>query len=337
MPSKHFRSNNPAVSGGGGGSVTLSVPSFTYDEAATTDDALVLKVANPEDASADDALALLIVANPENASTADDITLSTLMAEDFTADDAPVIIVANPEDASVDDIFATLLVLNPENASTDDALFSAIINASYAEDSNVNDLTKVNAVITDPGRSGTPASDILQETEVVEALPTSNFGNQLTFRTVSADVLSANEIIGFLEVDFTKLTGMVAEVGHATPFSLTITISHNGLVAADIVVNLRRHTAKPFVEDSVTWNTQPSLTLGTNMVTFTPSIPNGAPTTFTVTLTESQLNSTLTDGWLYITFTDNDNVLRPVFTMQSREETVVSTRPQLNLRLQKGT
>ena len=71
-PSKHIRSKNPAVSGGGGGAVTTDVPSARWSDDATADDTLALcRVALAEDATVDDIFALLYITNPENATAGD--------------------------------------------------------------------------------------------------------------------------------------------------------------------------------------------------------------------------------------------------------------------------
>jgi hypothetical protein len=97
-PSKHIRSKNPAVSGGGGGTTTQNVPSARWSEDANCDDALgSVFFANPENATADDILALVLFTNPENAQIADARQVP-LMAPKFS------------EDATVNDLTKVRLV-----------------------------------------------------------------------------------------------------------------------------------------------------------------------------------------------------------------------------------
>lgn len=318
------------VTGGGGSSTG------TWAEDAAIGDDPVVRPILADDTAIDDALARAATVVADDTTVSDDFTAvaTPAFSEDATVGDDPVARTILADDTAIDDAFAVLVTRLDEDATLADdlAVFSRL-----AEDTAVNDLAKARCIVTDTGRSGTPASDLAQETDVDQALATTNTGNAATFRARSANALGNLQLIGFVEIDLTRFASMVAQ-STATPFTFTFKVSHNGVAAATINWDLRRHTAKPFVEDTVTWNTKPASTLGTSVTTGAPSIPTGGGlTTVTVTMTEAQFNSSLTDGWLFLVVTDDDTVLTPLFTCQSREAATAADRPQLDLLLQRGT
>lgn len=254
----------------------------------------------------------------EDVNIGDDLVVKSLLADDVNIGD--------------DLVVKTLLA---DDVTVDDAL-SVTVLPKYAEDVNINDLLKTTIAVTDTGRSGTPASDLLQETMVQQSNPAVNFGNASPTLVQAATALNADATRTMFEIDLTKFAGMVSQAV-AAPFTLTMKASTSGLVATAMQYDLYRHTAKPFVEDTVTWNDNPGSALGTAIVTAGSVSINTTLTTFTITMTEAQLNSSLTDGWVYLVFRSTGTVLRPIFSITAREGGTAADRPTLDLLLQRGT
>lgn len=91
MPAKRIRSRYATISGGGGGTPDVNVPSFRYSEDFNADDAIgSLLVTNPEEFTLDDELEMLLVANPENVSLGEEFNfpiVTPTYAEDVTGND----------------------------------------------------------------------------------------------------------------------------------------------------------------------------------------------------------------------------------------------------------
>lgn len=151
MPSKSVHSTFPAVSGGGGGNVTVNTPSARWSEDATVDDSFSMLTRQNEDVSVDDILAFLLVTNPENANVDDawSTFLLNAYAEGATVNDLAILRIVNVDVARSG---------TPDNDPMFDAWASQL--APDANFGNANLLVKKNTVAEFTERQGFLAIDL---------------------------------------------------------------------------------------------------------------------------------------------------------------------------------
>lgn len=254
--------------------------------------------------------------------------------EDTQAEDAVVADVTLADAAGADGALGIVDLTQPEPVQPPDQ-WAADLAASWVENANGDDLAWADLTEVTAARSGTPSADFLQDAHVQQANATTNFGDA-SFMSVRNPVLGSGQRDAFFQSDFAKLANWSGrDGGDGNALVLRIRVSNpDATLARTLRISTGHQTGKPFVEDSVTWDTRP--TRLTNFVNRqTRSIPPGSvDIDIDITLTPAQL-TTLTGNWLLVYLEASGELTEDHLNIRSRENL---TKPRhIRINLQRGS
>lgn len=304
-------------------------PTGNWAEDSSVDDILKLWVALIEDSAVDDSIAMrLSFAEDSAVDDAFSISLATSLAEDSSVDDTLAILGALSEDGSVGDDIVLKLAFAEDGSADDQFKFDVVL----AEDSGVNDSSLLALSAIKSARSGAPSADFIQDSFVRQNAPSTNFGSSTTHEVNGPGPTGTQQLL-YIQVDMTKFLGVDANPSAAFGLRLSIPFNNPALVAGAVLVSIGFQASKPFVEDSVTFNTKPTeLTNIANAVS--RALPAGTSAQ-NWDLAPANLNSAM-GNWLLFTFKITSLVDLSIYTAPSRESTSGSN-PTIQINLRRGT
>lgn len=172
-----------------------------------------------------------------------------------------------------------------------------------------------------------------EDGEVQQGDSGTNFGAATTAEVRAPSALGNGEQRYLTAWDFTWADdgdGFAAQ----TPLTLHIHVAQNGILTRTLVYTVYASAAKPFEEDTLTWDNQPAP--GTEIGSGSISVAVGAAQNFNEDiLTAGEWDSGL-GNWIWIRFTNSNTVDRPTFTVSTKENATVGDRPDLTGTLRKN-
>lgn len=317
--------------------VTVSVapPTASWDEEAQASDAVASVLDLDENAEVGDMLdSVLVLGEDVHLDDSWATTTTGEWVEDAQTSDE-LTAAPNFDDAvNVADVLDLVTARLGEPTNVND-LLDLLRITGLKEPGNVNDRTRAAVTSATAARSAAPASDFLQDTYVQEGEANTNFGNAEEL-TIQDAVLNARHAL--IEVDFTRLASVSGyDGGGGNAYVLQLTFSGVGLTAYNLQISAGTQAGKPFVEDTVTWNTRPTrLTNLKNREVHNLSAGAGDKTV-NLSFTVAQVSNNIVGNWLLIYIEPETANLDDIF-LASRENATTSRRPiHSRVNLQRGT
>lgn len=187
-------------------------------------------------------------------------------------------------------------------------------------------------ISTEVTRPATPDADPLGDAWRDQAAATTNHGNETPLIAKGKSTLANDERQACLEFDFTRYSGLTARPGGTHTVTLRCT-NINALLAVDLSVAVFHVGSRPFTESTVTWGSTDGG--GTLIKTVTQNIAANTTVDVVVTLTDAELNTILTSGWLKLRCTTPTAAAPITVNIVSRESATVADRPTYNIDLRR--
>lgn len=187
-------------------------------------------------------------------------------------------------------------------------------------------------------RSGTPDTDPIGDGWIDQAAATTNHGNENPILAKGKATVGTNERKAIVKFNLGKFADLRAFPGGAHRLFFRA-VNTNALLAVDLSWAIRRVTASPFTESTLTWNTPTAggPVSGTLIKNGSQNIAAGAAVDVSISLTDAEVNAIFDNGnaWVYITFTTPTAATPITVQVLSREEPGAGSKPRLELDLRR--